>query len=370
MKLNYIFRLLLLLALPLSFPTQGSASSLQGKVIDVMDGERVTVLSVNQPLKVKLIAVAAPAGNQPFADLAKQHLSDLVAGKYVVVRYTSLNHDGFVIGQVTVKDMDVGEQMIRDGVAWYDKSEAANLTELEKQGYLGCEQAARGEARGLWQDPAPLAPWTFRWQEAASRNLISKPQALLARSGHGGKQPLSNDDLFSSMTGTGRLSAGRFNEADSGWKTLTPPPGKFSVYVPGNSLEFGATIPTPTGKAVEANYAIGRRGVKSYLVIWARGPNDGVAEDFLADDTANGIGYGLQRSTSRSFEVKRQRSVRLGPYSGWQYSLSAPGIPGTIRVYSRRIGQLRELYVMACVNATEDDPQVKEFFGSFTIEKY
>lgn len=134
MRLDSIFRILVLLALPLSFYTQGSASSLQGKVVDVIDGERLMVLSSNQPVKVKLIGVAAPTNNQPFSAEAKQHLADLASGKYVVVHYTSLNHEGFVVGRVVTKDMDVGEQMIRDGVAWYDKNDGVSLSEMEKQG--------------------------------------------------------------------------------------------------------------------------------------------------------------------------------------------------------------------------------------------
>ena len=126
---------------------------------------------------------------------------------------------------------------------------------------------------------------------------------------------------------------------------------------------------------MEANYAVGTRGRKAYLVVWAKGPTDGIAEDQLSDDIANGIAFGLNRSTSQSgsgvqFGVKRQRSVRLGPYGGWQYSVSAPGTPGTIRVFSRRTGQVREFFVMAAVNGTEDDRQVQEFLGSFTIAKY
>ena len=108
-------------------------------------------------------------------------------------------------------------------------------------------------------------------------------------------------------------------------------------------------------------------------MIWAKGPSDGVRDEQVADDTANGLVYGFGRGMKQSgsnFEVKRQRSVRLGPYFGWQYNVSGGGMPGTIRVLSRRAGQLREVYVLAALNGTEEDPQVQEFLGSFTIEKY
>jgi len=369
--MKLLIRILFVLALPLSVATHVSASSLQGKVVEVLDGERLTVMSVNQPLKVKLIAVAAPASKQPYADVARQHLNELVAGKYVTVHFTSLNHENFVVGRVLAKDMDVGEQMIRDGVAWYDKSEASNLTDVEKQEYLGSEQAAKSEARGLWTDPNPVAPWDFRWQEAANNNLFSKPQTLVVKSGgRANRKPLSNEELFHSIT-----SMTGFNESDSGWKVMTPSPGKFSIYMPGNSQEFGAIIPTATGQTAELNYSVGRRGRRFYLLIWAKGPNMGMTDDQVADEAANGLGFGLQRGANLSAngtggDVRRQRSVRLGSYTGWQYSMSGLGTSGTVRVFSKRIGQSREIYLMASVNATEDDPQVKEFLGSFTINKF
>ena len=65
MKLPQLIRILFLLALPLSFNTQGSASTLQGKVVAVLDGERIMVINVNQPMQIRLLGIAAPAKNQP-----------------------------------------------------------------------------------------------------------------------------------------------------------------------------------------------------------------------------------------------------------------------------------------------------------------
>lgn len=375
MNCKKFLRLVALIALPLCFSAQGSASSLQGKVVEVLDGERLTVVSVNQSLKVKILGIAAPAGNQAFAAVAKQHLQDLVGGKYVAVHYTSLGADGVVLGRVVAKDMDVGAQMIRDGVAWYQKSEASTLADTEKETYARSEQAARNEVRGLWSDPSPVAPWEFRWEQAANSNLISRSQTLVAKSGKGDRQPLSNDELFRSLSGHGRLGIGLMDEGDAGWKTLSPSPGKFSVYVPGDAKEFGAILPLPTGQTVETNYCVGRRGRKLYLVVWAKGPNELVSDEGVADDTANGFVFGLQRGVGvggdgSGFKITRQRSVRLGPYSGAQYLLSGPATFGTIRVFAKRSGQVREIFLMVALNATEEDAQVREFFGSLNIKGY
>src|SRR5882762_5089587 len=115
MNLPRVSRLLFLLALPLAVCSSGSASSLQGKVSEVVDGESIAVISQNHPVKVRLVGVAAPEKSQSFASVARQHLADLILNKYVVVRVSSLR-DGLLVGQVQLGDMDVCAQMLRDGV--------------------------------------------------------------------------------------------------------------------------------------------------------------------------------------------------------------------------------------------------------------
>src|SRR6267142_6849579 len=108
--------------------------------------------------------------------------------RYVIVHYTSLGQDGYLTGLVLLDGVDIGEQMIRDGVAWYDKSEGTNLSAENRESYLNCEQAARKEARGLWQDSAPVAPWEFRRQQAASQNIVSSRHTVQTKSARAGGQ--------------------------------------------------------------------------------------------------------------------------------------------------------------------------------------
>ncbi len=114
-----LVRILLLLALPLAVCSSGSAASLQGQVTDVFDGESIAILTQTHTLiKVKLIGAAAPAKDQAYAEIARQHLSNMILKKIVMVRYSAWR-EGHVVGQVLLGDMDVCAQMIRDGVAWY-----------------------------------------------------------------------------------------------------------------------------------------------------------------------------------------------------------------------------------------------------------
>jgi len=154
----FVLRVLFLLALPLAICSPGSAASIQGKVVDVVDGGSIVVVTGNLTVKVKLICAAAPEKNQAYSDIARQHLADLILNKYVVVRYSLLS-DGYLVGQVLAGDMDIGAQMIRDGVAWYDKSEGKRLSSVDQRIYADSQQAAHSERRGLWQDESPVSPW-------------------------------------------------------------------------------------------------------------------------------------------------------------------------------------------------------------------
>lgn len=375
MKLPRLFRLLFLLALLLSFYTQGSASTLQGKVVDVPDGERITVISANQPITIKLIGIAAPEKNQPFADVATQHLSQLVTGKFVVVQARRLEPDGTLLGQVMLNDVDLGAQMVRDGVAWYNKLEAGDLSEQDRAAYLRCEQAARSEARGIWQDAAPIEPWEFRRQQNARRSIEASPLTMLAKSSSTDGRSLLRDDLFSAASGNSPLANRRHGGSDTGWKTLAPRGSRFSVLVPANAYDAGSTFPTQNGKMADVNFCIGQRGKFSYVVFWGVGPIPDMLDDQVADDTAKGLVSGLELARNKyegdvKFVVKRQRPVKLGPYVGWQYTIAGPQTVGVIRIFTRRRGQERELYVLGVLNGTESDPQVLEFLGSLTIDKY
>src|SRR2546428_3979502 len=168
-KVPHLIRIILLVALLLSVYTLCSASALEGQVAEVVDGGTITVISLKRPVKVKLIGIAALDPNQPYADVARQHLSDLILNKFVVVRYSRLQ-DGYLVGKVMLGDMDVAAQMIRDGVVWYDKPDESHLEDLERQLYDASEQAARNERRGLWHDESPMAPWEFRKARLASVN--------------------------------------------------------------------------------------------------------------------------------------------------------------------------------------------------------
>ncbi len=136
MKLYSVYSLFLALVICVCSAPLIYAGSLYGKVIEVSAGDTITVFNLNRPVRVRLMGIDAPEKNQSFGDVAKQHLTDLVYDKFVSVEYSGLSPDGSLVGRVLLKDIDVGAQMIRDGVAWYDPDYKSRLTETELELYV------------------------------------------------------------------------------------------------------------------------------------------------------------------------------------------------------------------------------------------
>lgn len=177
-----MLRFVLLCVFALCVPSvEVRAASLFGKVIDVSSGDVITVFNLNRPVRVKLLGVDAPEMDQAFGDVAKKHLSDLIHGKSVLVEYSGIAADRSVAGRVLLNDIDIGAQMIRDGVAWFDPNNLSHLSATDREVYQQSEQAARSERRGLWQAENPVAPWEFAKAKSLKTYRVASLNRILLR---------------------------------------------------------------------------------------------------------------------------------------------------------------------------------------------
>lgn len=133
-------------------PVHSATVSLTG----VSDGDTATVRLDGQSVRVRLANIDAPEHGQPWGRRAEQSLRELVCKKTVRIEWREVDRHGRPIATMTVDGIDVGEEQVRRGLAWVYRrySRDARLLELEAQ--------AREAGRGLWADPAPVAPWEWR----------------------------------------------------------------------------------------------------------------------------------------------------------------------------------------------------------------
>lgn len=140
-----------------------------GKVVGVTDGDTVTLLVGNRPLKVRLEGIDAPEQGQAFGSRAKQFLSEACFGKEVILRANGRDRYGRTIGTILVGSRDVNASLVEAGLAWHyvEYSSDENLARLEK--------AAREAKVGLWSEPNPVPPWDWRrWGSGAQRKWVNE----------------------------------------------------------------------------------------------------------------------------------------------------------------------------------------------------
>lgn len=356
--------------------------------MEVTDGEDIVVLSLSHMVKVKLIGVASPDKTQSYAGVARQHLADLVLNKFVVVRYSALR-DGYIVGQVLLEKMDIGAQMLRDGVGWYNKSDETLLSEVERQIYQGSQDAARNERRGLWQEESPVAPWDVRKaQLAAVKPVAAAAQAptynttrehlprVAPSSRRGTQTGLSTEDLMGGVVRPGSVAGKpdvRQLSADgtSGrWLRYQPADKHFSILAPSDAVEITVPVLDGQGKSMDLHYIIGSAGTSFYYFLWTKGANGNSTDATAAAETMKGMLEGINRSTAQSnilVTATPENVLNINGYQGRQYALDAGIATGTVRIVSKQIGDERELFLLCEINAVGAEPANADFLSSFKI---
>lgn len=159
-----------------------NALVLRGLAAEVPNGNTIVIMSNGQRLTIFLKGVDAPELKQEFGDVAREHLASLILGKTVEVEVDELAAE-HVVGRVIFDRMDIGLQVIRDGVAWYDTKKVNSLSEEERRAYVRAEQAARADLRGIWQNGSPMPPWEWRRAQLAKQYKLvrTKPGQGLTR---------------------------------------------------------------------------------------------------------------------------------------------------------------------------------------------
>ena len=136
----------------------------------VTDGDTIVVLDVDKVQhKIRLQGINAPERRQAYGTKSKEHLSDLVAGKTVIVDYSKYDRYGRVLGIVLVNGEDVNLEQIEAGMAWHYKKYQREQSPSDRVKYSDAEREARRKKLGLWNDPNPSPPWDYRQAERDRR---------------------------------------------------------------------------------------------------------------------------------------------------------------------------------------------------------
>src|ERR1035438_2695269 len=100
-----IFSVAFLFLCLLALPGTGRAETFTGRVVRVLDGDTVSVLTPEkEEVRVRLAEIDAPEKNQPFGMNSKKMLSDLIFGKDVSVVKIDTDFHGDVLPKDQVRE--------------------------------------------------------------------------------------------------------------------------------------------------------------------------------------------------------------------------------------------------------------------------
>ncbi|HSQ23940.1 MAG TPA: thermonuclease family protein [Pyrinomonadaceae bacterium] len=380
--MNSVNRLLAALSFLICSAVIAHASTLQAKVVEVKTGGTLIVSNINRSVKVRLKSVAPPEVGQPFADTARDHLKALVLDQTVTVDYTHFA-DGYLDAKVFLNGIDIGSQMLRDGVAWYDHASDYDLNQTDRDLYAQCEQAARVEKRGLWNDVSPVAPWEFRRiQQAKLDQMVQGSSSLRSKARFGGeKATLSNSDLMGALMSGSTSSSGLQglrpivqNGSFNRWTSFESSNAHFSVMIPSNAIEGTSITPDKNGSPIPFQI-LAAGGERAFLVlVCGKGPNQNYTDSRAIDETLRGLIGGMNLGISRHLNAadeiisaNRVRDLNFAGFAGRQYNLTSNLLSGTARIFTKRIGDERQVFVLYALTLPGGEGVSSQFLNSFKI---
>jgi endonuclease YncB( thermonuclease family) len=138
------------------------------KVITVHEGDRLTIFHDGQRETIYLKDIDCPELKQPYGKQAKVATAAYVGNRDVTIRALKRTRQGRTSADVVLQDgRNVAQELLKEGLAWSrpETPEGRSLVDME--------QLARAASKGLWSDPNPVPPWTWKATRKTSRRKFS-----------------------------------------------------------------------------------------------------------------------------------------------------------------------------------------------------
>jgi len=124
----------------------------EGKVVRVIDGTTVVVVTQNKTeFQVKCHGSIAPESQEKLGPQSQQHLSDLLLGQKVSVEYLRRDDSGQLIGTIRLNGTDMCLEQIAEGLAWHNVKTSSEQNSSTRERYSAAEFAARNRRLGMWR---------------------------------------------------------------------------------------------------------------------------------------------------------------------------------------------------------------------------
>ena len=141
--------------------------SISGEVIEVLNGKTAVIAAPSGKVRIELQYIDVPEPGQQFHETVVEHLKNLLLGKVVDYRARTIFKDR-TVGRLLLGNIDVSQQMLRDGAAWHIPVKLTGQEASEVAVYSSNEADARAEKRGIWSVDGMKTASEFRIAQRAA----------------------------------------------------------------------------------------------------------------------------------------------------------------------------------------------------------
>lgn len=150
--------------------TAGLAQAYQitGRVVNVADGDTITVRDGSENYRIRLASIDAPEKGdgsdrpgQPYGEASRRFLAAEVAGKDVTLECFEEDRYGRHICNVLMGEITANQLLVYAGMAWANRQGKDKY--LRDRRLLALQEDAKANKRGLWAEPNPVPPWVWRY---------------------------------------------------------------------------------------------------------------------------------------------------------------------------------------------------------------
>ena len=128
-------------------------------VVNVVDGDTLKVATEQGITIVRLYGIDSPEKKQAYGQAAKDFVETMVTGKTVEISPVNTDKYRRTVAVVMLGTQCLQEQLLLSGYAWvypdYCKKSFCNA-------WRSLQGISAGNRVGLWADPVPVQPWTWR----------------------------------------------------------------------------------------------------------------------------------------------------------------------------------------------------------------
>lgn len=134
------------------------AAEISAVVTKIYDGDTILVKEINGEgkFKIRLADIDAPEKRQRFGNEVTCQLNKLLFRKQVIIKYSSIDRYGRIIGEVYLNNVNINEMMLKNGWCWWYKNYS------KKYHYQNFQNHARKNKLGIWKNADNIPPWIYR----------------------------------------------------------------------------------------------------------------------------------------------------------------------------------------------------------------